>query len=148
MSYHLPCFFTLGVFKAEIHSHWKLPSCDACFKNKSKMFHNISLGSLVFETHLTDQSPILQGVKRWVHPTYICSVGRGRSSEIICEFYKCDNCESNWLSRNTTGTLGWDSPTVLHHLTFFTPVVLQLQLWHLHWLVSVQTVRDLHSQIP
>jgi len=28
----------------------------------------------------------------------------------MCEFYKCDNCESNWLSRNTSGTLGWDSP--------------------------------------
>jgi hypothetical protein len=40
-------------------------------------------------------------------------------------------------------------PTLVRYrVSFSTALVPQLQLQHLHWLVSVQSVDDLHSQVP
>jgi hypothetical protein len=36
---------------------------------------------------------------------------------------------------------------VRHHVIFFTALVPQLQLCHRHWLVSIQSVGDLHSRV-
>jgi hypothetical protein len=37
---------------------------------------------------------------------------------------------------------------VQYRMSFSKALVPRLQLWHLHWLVSVQSVGDLHSQVP
>lgn len=38
--------------------------------------------------------------------------------------------------------------SVRYHASFFTAVMPQLQLWRLHWLLSVQSVGNLHPQLP
>jgi hypothetical protein len=37
---------------------------------------------------------------------------------------------------------------VRYRVSFSMALVPQLQLWHLHWLVTVQSMGDLHSQLP
>jgi hypothetical protein len=34
------------------------------------------------------------------------------------------------------------------HVGFSIAFMSQLQLWHLNWLLAVQSVRDQHSQVP
>jgi hypothetical protein len=43
------------------------------------------------------------------------------------------------------GPLVWIVTLVVRYLS---TSILQLQLWHLHWLVSVQSVSELHSREP
>jgi hypothetical protein len=46
------------------------------------------------------------------------------------------------------GPLVWIVPILVrYHVSFSTDVIPQLQLWHLHWLMSIQSVGDLHSQV-
>jgi hypothetical protein len=51
---------------------------------------------------------------------------------------------SSWLSISSLRTLIWDGPIFVQYcLSFSTALVQQLLLWHLHWLVSVQSLSDL-----
>jgi len=60
------------------------------------------------------------------------------------EFYEMWYCCS-LLSIRSLRTHTWDGPIfVQYFLSFSTDLVPQLLLWHLHWLVSVQSVSDLH----
>jgi len=150
MSQRLPCFFILGVFKEKIHSRWRLPSCDGCFKKhienvlqpiawqfsfrdtpkrKFRQFYKgYKDGRILLASAMYVEEDRL---KTYVNFTNVTNVNQIDCQEILRE-----------LSAGTVPAI------VLHHLTFFTPVVPQLQLWHFYWLVSVQTVSDLHSQIP
>jgi hypothetical protein len=37
---------------------------------------------------------------------------------------------------------------IRYRVSFSTALVQQLQLWHFHWLVSIQSMSDLRSQVP
>jgi hypothetical protein len=45
-------------------------------------------------------------------------------------------------------SVGLVSVTVRYRMSFFTALVPQLQLWHLRWLVSVDSMGAPHSRVP
>jgi hypothetical protein len=81
---------------------------------------------------------------QWINVA-IRKIESGKWHALRVQWYGC-----NWLSWSISRALVWDSPSshaarASPRLSFYS---CSYGLWHLHWLVSVQSVDDLHSHVP
>ena len=79
-----------------------------------------------------------------------CTYSR-RRGRIVCEQgvrYASSVGPSNYQDLLRGASVGSVPILVLYRVTFSTALLPRLQLRNLHWPVSVESVGDLHSQVP